>query len=82
MDVIYIMDFINYQDKYYFGKKCEMKCDKDCFDKNVDEDDRIDCCYVKSNQIEKKNFSIIIENYKDDNDFENYYLNLSDGKRN
>ena len=33
----------------------------------------------------KKNFSIIIENYKDDNDFddfENYYLNLSDGKRN
>ena len=44
---------INCQDKYYFGKKCEMKCDKDCFDKNIDEDDRIDCCYLKVIKLKK-----------------------------
>ena len=61
-----------------------MKCDKDCFDKNIDEDDRIDCCYVKNNAIEKKNFSVIIENYKNESfyyrnkKYENYEKNEFD----
>ncbi len=57
---------INCNNKSNFGEKCENICDKDCFDKNIDEDDRIECCYVKNNTIEKKNFSVIIENYKNE----------------
>ena len=64
---------IHCKNKTKFGKNCEFNCDNDCL-----EDDRIDCCYVKSNDFEKKNFSVIIENYNFD-DFENYFLNLSFG---
>ena len=72
---------INCQDKYYFGKKCEMKSDKDCLIKILMKMIELIDFMLKVIKLKKK-FSIVIENYKDDNDFddfENYYLNLSFG---
>lgn len=55
-------------DKNYFGNDCQFNCDfKECND-----DDRIDCCYVKSNSVLKVFFKAQIENYDD-----NYFINKS-----